>query len=214
MSSILSEPVLVLNKSWNPIDTCTVASAFSKLFTGAGRFLDVETYVLHDVVGWLSLPEPDDLKERAIRTARVNLRVPEVLVMSSDVQPKRRVMQFSRRNLLKRDLHICQYCGTKEQLTVDHVLPKTKGGTSSWTNCVMACLKCNAAKAGRTPEEAGMALRIRPEMKERYPHDESKWRVPYRPAWSPVFKVSVPLLRPSWYKFLPEVYTKTSLLIA
>lgn len=212
MTRILSEHVLVLNKSWNPIDTCTVASAFGKLFCGTAKFLDTESYQLHDVYSWLDLPVWQS--HRSIQTSKINLRVPEVLVLVSDTLPKRRVMQFSRRNLLRRDNHTCQYCGAKEHLTVDHVLPKTKGGRSTWTNCVMACLDCNAKKADRTPEQADMHLQVRPDIKSVYPHDPSKWTRTYEPVWSPVFRVPPHNLRESWIKFLPDVYTKSSILIA
>jgi len=212
MSKMLAEHVLVLNKSWNPIDTCTVASAFSKLFCGTAKFLDVETFFLHDVDGWLDLPYKEG--ERSIQTSRVNLRVPEIVVLTSDAMPKRRVMQFSRRNLMRRDNHLCQYCGAKEQLTVDHIQPKTKGGKSNWTNCVMACLPCNSRKANHTLEEAGLHLQPRNDLKNLYPHDSSKWTRVYEPAWSPVFRVQAHNLRTAWHKFLPEIYTKSTIVMA
>jgi 5-methylcytosine-specific restriction endonuclease McrA len=212
MSKMLAEHVLVLNKSWNPIDTCTVASAFSKLFCDTAKFLDVDTFILHDVDGWLSLPKKEG--ERAIVTSRVDLRVPEIVILTSDAMPKRRIMQFSRRNLMRRDNHTCQYCGAKEQLTVDHIRPRTKGGKSNWTNCVMACLPCNSKKADRAPEEVGLALQPRTDLKVLYPHDISKWAKPYEPAWSPVFRVATHNLRPAWHKFLPDIYTKSSIVVA
>ena len=69
---------------------------------------------------------------------------------------------FSRRNIFKRDRYVCQYCGSQpgsEELTIDHVVPRSQGGVSSWTNCVLACMTCNKRKADRTPEQAGMMLR-------------------------------------------------------
>lgn len=212
MGKMLSEHVLVLNKSWNAIDTCTVASAFSKLFCGSAKFIDIETFILHSVEGWLNLKVESG--DRAITTSRISLRVPEVIVLTSDIMPRRRVMQFSRRNLIRRDNHTCQYCGAKEQLTVDHVTPKTRGGKSNWSNCVMACFSCNSRKANRTPDEADMPLLARSDIKDLYPYDSSRWSRLYEPAWSPVFRVPSNKLREAWIKFLPEIYTKSFFVMA
>ena len=84
---------------------------------------------------------------------------------------------FSRRNIFKRDRFTCQFCGRQpgsEELTIDHVVPRSRGGTSTWENCVLACVPCNARKANRTPEQAGMKLR----------------RAPVRPAWKPLYDAS------------------------
>ena len=81
---------------------------------------------------------------------------------------------FSRRNVAKRDHLTCQYCGSQpggESITIDHVVPRSRGGFSSWTNCVAACVACNAEKADRTPDQAGMHLRKRPD----------------RPEWKPLY---------------------------
>ncbi len=83
-------------------------------------------------------------------------------------------MTFSRRNVAKRDHYTCQYCGAQpgaEGITIDHVVPRSQGGTSSWTNCVAACETCNAKKSDRTPDRAGMKLRRRP----------------FRPEWKPFY---------------------------
>ena len=95
---------------------------------------------------------------------------------------------FSRRNVAKRDHHTCQYCGAQpgwEPITIDHVLPRSRGGASSWTNCVAACVACNARKADRTPEQAGMRLR----------------KTPVRPLWKPLFAAREARVE-SWSRFL------------
>jgi 5-methylcytosine-specific restriction endonuclease McrA len=176
----------MLNRSWVSVDTCSVASSFSRLFAETAKFLNPEDYSLHGLESWLDMPVPHGAP--AIRTARLEIRVPEVIVLKSSVTPKRRVMQFGRRNLMRRDRHTCQYCGDQpgpRDLTVDHVLPRRRGGTSTWLNCVASCLHCNSTKADKTPHEAGMALR----------------GAPYEPAWSPTFKVGGHI-KASWRHFL------------
>lgn len=190
--SILNEHVLVLNKQWSPVDTCTVRNAYSKLFGGTARFLDVETYTLHDLEAWLELPVGEN--DRWLLCQATKLKVPDVMILQSSITPKRRTMQFSRKNLARRDNHECQYCGDHNDLTIDHIMPVTRSGKSTWLNCVMACLSCNAKKSNKTPDEAQMPLRTRP----------------YEPAWSPVFRVSPTKFLESWSKFLPESVVSAS----
>lgn len=83
------------------------------------------------------------------------VRVPEVIVLTSYDRLPSNAVTFSRRNIFKRDRFTCQYCGKQpgsEELTIDHVLPRAQGGTSTWENCVLACIECNAKKADRTPD--------------------------------------------------------------
>ena len=100
-----------------------------------------------------------------IRSARARLRVPEVVCLTRYDRLPATAVTFSRRNVARRDHHTCQYCGAQpggEAITIDHVVPRSQGGASSWTNCVAACVACNARKADRTPEQAGMHLRQPP----------------------------------------------------
>src|SRR5258708_36557110 len=112
--------------------------------------------------------------EPSIRTARLRLRVPEVVCLAHYDRLPSAAVTFSRRNVAKRDHHTCQYCGAQpggQEITIDHVTPRSQGGTSSWTNCVAACLRANARKADLTPDQAGMRLRKRP----------------IRPDWKPFY---------------------------
>ena len=89
---------------------------------------------------------------------RLRLRVPEVIVLAEYDRLPTAAVTFSRRNIFKRDHWTCQYCGAQpgsEELTIDHVLPRSQGGISTWENCVLACVACNKRKADRTPEQAG-----------------------------------------------------------
>ena len=87
--------------------------------------------------------------------------VPEVVALCRYDRLPGSAGTFSRRNVAKRDHHTCQYCGAQpgwEAITIDHVIPRARGGATSWTNCVAACIRCYARKADRTPEQAGMHL--------------------------------------------------------
>jgi 5-methylcytosine-specific restriction endonuclease McrA len=104
---------------------------------------------------------------------------------------------FSRRNIFKRDHYTCQYCGAQpgsEELTVDHVVPRSQGGVSSWENCVLACVACNKRKADRTPEQARMRVR----------------KQPVRPTWKPLYADHQVRIE-SWSKFISEAYWNVTL---
>jgi 5-methylcytosine-specific restriction endonuclease McrA len=201
--SILNEHVLVLNRSWVAVDACTVRAAFCKLFEEKAMFLD-ENLAMHGLESWLNL---ETKGQRALRSSRIQIRVPEILVLSKAVFPKRNTMQFSRRNLNRRDRMTCQYCGKHpgpQGLTIDHVIPKRNGGKSTWKNCVLSCNECNHKKADKSLAEAGMSLLPRPDMQVAYPHNPGRWTVPYVPLWTPVFKVSKNDVRESWADFVSE----------
>jgi len=203
--NILEEHVLVLNKHWMPIGACTVAEAFNRIASGNGRFLDPEDYSLNDFESWI---EKEPVDGRIVRTAWLQIRVPEVMILRSGKMPEIRQMAFSRRNLLRRDRHMCQYCGDTPHpryLTIDHVTPRRRGGKSTWENCVISCVGCNRRKADRLPSEAGMKLLPRPELKSLFPETPKKWAVPYQPAWSPIFKVNPEKIRPAWKSFVGNV---------
>jgi len=205
MKNILATHVLVLSKSWHAVDTCTLQSAFGKLCTETCRFLDHRDFTLHNVDSWFSMvPEQGEL---VVRTSKTEIRVPEVIVLNANAPLKKRIMQFSRRNLMRRDKGVCQFCGIKpdpSDTTVDHLVPRRKNGKSTWMNCVISCKSCNTRKADRTLQEAKMKLRDRPEMREAYPHDPTKWSRPFEPAWSPIFRINTTEIKDSWRQFLSE----------
>lgn len=193
---VLNNPVLMLNASWMPIDVITVAQAIEKICNYRAKFVD-QDYSVHDFDSWTQLAAIKN--EPALHTATLSLRVPEVIVLTNyDKTPANRFV-FSRRNVYRRDKYTCQYCGSRtksEELTIDHVLPRSRGGKSTWTNCVLACFPCNSKKGDKTPLEAGMRLR----------------RNPKKPKWSPqlvVMKVrNVPV---SWEHFVSDAYWNTEL---
>ena len=157
---ILQRPTLVLNRNWQPVNVATVARALVLLWNESARVVDPADYQLYTWADWSKLRPRDG--EDCIRAVRFRLRVPEVVALSGyDRLPVAHVT-FSRRNIFKRDHYTCQYCGAQpgsEELTLDHVVPRSQGGVSNWENCVLACMACNKRKADRTPEQARMHLR-------------------------------------------------------
>lgn len=162
--------VLVLNKSWTPVGVVSLQRAITLLFgvysSGAPKavVVDTDSFATFTWDDWSKLAPEDG--EDVIHSARDRkFKIPEVVVLTQyDKLPRHRVT-FSRRTLYKRDSYRCQYCGDTpptEELTIDHILPRSRGGETTWTNCVISCLPCNAKKADRLPEECGMKLRKQP----------------------------------------------------
>lgn len=99
--------------------------------------------------------------DATVRSQRIELRIPSVVVLKDYVKPRKRVA-FTRFNLFLRDEFACQYCGSKADLTFDHVVPRALGGITSWQNVVAACAGCNLRKGAKTPKAAGLTLRRPP----------------------------------------------------
>ncbi|MFH1744172.1 MAG: HNH endonuclease [bacterium] len=137
--------VLVLNSTYEAINVCTARRAIKLLLCGIAHSVESSPYVISSPTRQFHLPE-------VIRLRRY-VRIPY------------RPVPFCRRNILLRDSHRCQYCGTKkpaDHLTIDHLIPISRGGGDDWTNVVAACKSCNHRKGNYLPEEAGMRLLHRP----------------------------------------------------
>ena len=165
------------------------------VYSGVARVVDPESYQLYDWNDWgLIMPE---VGEPAIQTVNRQFRAPEVVALTEFDRFPKAAVTFNRRNIFKRDRFTCQYCGKQpaaDDLTIDHVLPRSRGGKSTWTNCVLACFRCNHRKADRLPDEAGMKLK----------------KVPIQPNWNPTFSRHN-LRIESWQKFISDVYWDTEL---
>ena len=188
MRDVLEQPTLVLNRNWQAVGVATVARALMMVWNEVARAVEPDDYRLYDWDDWSRLPAPPGAA--CIRSSRARLRVPEVVCLTHYDRLPGQAVTFSRRNVAKRDHHTCQYCGTQpgwEAITIDHIVPRSRGGVSSWTNCVAACEACNARKADRTPDQAGKKLRRRPA----------------RPEWRP-FYAAHPGRVESWSKFLDD----------
>ena len=188
MSDVLQRPTLVLNRHWRPVHVTSVVRALVLLWNDSARVVETEEYRLYGWDDWAALDPSDG--GPVLRTTRGPLRVPEVVCLTRFDRLPSTAVTFSRRNVARRDHYVCQYCGDQpgwESITIDHVVPRSQGGPTSWQNCVAACMTCNGRKADRTPEQAGMRLR----------------KVPTRPAWKPLF--SARSAGPeSWAKFLDD----------
>ena len=107
-----------------------------------------------------------------MRTVRLDLRAPEVMILSDYDRLPTREVRLSRESVFDRDGHVCQYCGRRfaePDLSIDHVIPRERGGRNTWENLVTACKACNSRKANRLPHEANMTLLRRPKRPPRIP---------------------------------------------
>ncbi len=183
----LEAPVLVLNRSFQPVRITTAFHAFALLYVGRARALD-DAYEPRDFAEWSRLAPRSP--EEAIGTPRGLLRVPRVVALSGYNRVPSAPLRLSRRNVLLRDGYTCQYCGARpamRELNLDHVLPRSRGGRSSWDNLVTSCRTCNVKKGHALLEECGMTLS----------------RPPRRPSWSMALHIAAPSSRfAEWEPFL------------
>jgi 5-methylcytosine-specific restriction endonuclease McrA len=183
---MLDTAVLVLNRVYQPIHVTSVRRAVSLLYQGVARAIDDEFRLL-DFEGWAELAAAS---EDAIHTPTRAIRVPRVVVLVAHAHLPHHRVRFSRLNVYARDESACQYCGrrrARSELNLDHVIPRSRGGSTSWENVVCSCVACNLRKGGRTPEEAGMRL----------------LRQPSRPRWTAVFRAAARrAIHRQWIPFL------------
>jgi 5-methylcytosine-specific restriction endonuclease McrA len=197
--------VLVLNKHYMALRVVNARRAFSLLVRDLAEVVHLEDgqYLAYDYETWREISEvrrrfePD--RHDWVRTVRFYLVVPRIIrLMGYDRLPKQQV-KFNRRNIFARDANRCQYCGKRfptSELSLDHVVPRSLGGTNTWENIVCACLACNVRKGGRVPSDAGMRL-IAP---------------PRQPRRSPVLRVRLSNSKyASWKQFLEHAYWNVEL---
>lgn len=159
--------VLVLNQDYSALTVCSVERAV----------ILVHLQKVH-------LVETKD--DQYVRSPSVKLPWPSIVRLKNYANvPYKRVM-LSRKNVLKRDRHTCQYCGGTDDLTIDHVVPKSRGGRDTWENLVAACVACNNQKGDLTPEEAGMRLA----------------RQPFRPSYVMFLRDFAGEVRDTWKPYL------------
>jgi 5-methylcytosine-specific restriction endonuclease McrA len=166
MSNILNQPVvLVLNRHWQAIHVKTPAEAFCMMASDAATALDISegSFVPTKWSDWLVLPVRDF--DRVVQTPRGPVRVPTVVVAANYAKVPLRRARFGARGIWERDGGVCQYTGRKlapKEGNIDHVVPRSRGGKTSWENCVLAHREVNSRKADRLPHEAGLRLRKPP----------------------------------------------------
>jgi len=184
---MLDERALVLNRSWTPISTTSVRRALVLVVRGAAGVVHPETFHVHSWDDWLCGAPVD---RPVLRGFGIEVRLPEVIALRQyDGYPVRGVA-FTRRNVYRRDGFTCQYCRRRpglEELTIDHVIPRSRGGGSTWENCVTACRSCNTRKANRLAHEIDLYLA----------------RKPVAPRWPGGLDPASVRARPAWHRFLP-----------
>ncbi|MEY4244827.1 MAG: hypothetical protein RLZZ245_2412 [Verrucomicrobiota bacterium] len=194
MDTLLEHPVLVLNRFWQPIHTCSVRRSLHLLCIGHAQVVQVEgdeQFQTHDFSSWICYSQEHvGACEEMIHGARIALRVPKIVVLAVYDRLPRLEVKFTRRNVFLRDRFTCQYCVKvlpEAQLNLDHVLPRDKGGRTTWDNIVTSCFRCNTRKGNKLPHEANM-------------HPRSQ---PFAPRWRPLFGMQENgLLDESWRHFL------------
>ncbi len=190
----LESPVLVLNRLWQPVNICAARRAVTLLFTGHAQVVHIDpemNFLSHDIESWVQLSdEIDDLE--LIRAISIAVRVPAIIVLSEFDRLPRREVKFTRQNVFQRDAFTCQYCARTfevKKLNLDHVMPRDKGGKTTWENVVCSCVRCNTRKANKLPAEVNM-----------FPIRE-----PRPPRWRPLFSAGdgrVKIRHESWRHFL------------
>ena len=191
MTHGLNGSVLVLNRLWQAVNLCSAKRAFVLLYQGHAQVVSTGAaqFQTLNFDQWLESSPGEDEKER-VRTVSLEIRVPQViLLMFFDRLPSKEV-KFTRHNVFERDNYTCQYCRQRpdvSRLNLDHVIPRDRGGETSWENIVCSCMPCNSRKGNRTPREAGMNLMTRPK----------------RPKWRPFLHVNhTARSHESWRHFL------------
>jgi len=173
VQTLLNSQVLVLNRLWQAVNICSARRAFTLLYQGHAQVVSSDpgnNFLTHDFDGWrdFSATAPE---HEMVTTISWKIRVPRVIVLLLfDRLPKKEV-KFTRHNVFERDKNTCQYCGgifERTDLNLDHVLPRDRGGLTTWENVVCSCIPCNTRKGNRLPHEAHMTLVRRPK--------RPKWR--------------------------------------
>ena len=159
--------VLVLNQDYSPLTVCSAQRAFVLLFLDKAELLS-------------------ELKEKRLRTVSTSFPFPSVIRINRYIHIPYKGVVLSRHNIFKRDGNKCQYCGKSSDLTLDHVIPRSKGGKSSWTNLVTACRKCNAKKGDDSPEKAGMKL----------------LKIPAKPSYLSFLRMNTETVNKDWMPYL------------
>jgi len=160
--NLQSQTVLVLNKYWQAIHVKNPMDAISMMYTNNAVALHVEGDSLMQPLSWkqwIELPYCEN--EYYVNTVSLKIRVPKIIILSKFSKVPLKRPKLTKKSIWKRDNFTCQYTGKKikeDEGNIDHVLPKSKGGSSDWTNLVLACKDVNQRKGDKTPEQAGLTL--------------------------------------------------------
>ncbi|NLF73469.1 MAG: HNH endonuclease [Candidatus Anammoximicrobium sp.] len=198
-SSALDASVLVLNRMYVAVRVVTVRRAFVMLCRDSAEVIHVDNgaYANYDFETWCELSQfwcedPSLLagldQSDWVRAVRYRIQAPRIIRLLRFDQTPRQTVRLNRRTLFARDGHCCQYCGKPyphSQLSLDHVTPRSRGGTTCWENVVTCCLHCNSQKGNRTPQEAGMRLQMHPAKPKHNPMLKLQLGNPRYQVWQP-----------------------------
>jgi len=186
---LLHEKVLVLNKYFQAIQITTVQKAICHLVKGTAKVITTD-WTTHSFEEWVEISKfYENGSHPMIKSPSISILVPDAIYLPYYESLPRTEVVFSRHNLVLRDRYTCQYCGkllkNPKDRTIDHIVPKSRGGKTVWTNVVLCCKKCNLKKGDRTPEEAGLKLLKKPKaprwqslILEEFPeHKKKVWKV-------------------------------------
>lgn len=157
--------VLVLNRNWQPINTRTPMAAFCQMVTGVAQGLRIDDEMIAPLNWgeWIELPVREE--DESIATPSRRIRIPTVIIVSHYSRMPRKRLKFSFQGIWLRDQGRCQYTGRelrRGEGNVDHVVPRSRGGATTWENCVLSSKEVNTRKADRMPEEIGLTLQRQP----------------------------------------------------
>lgn len=187
----LATQVLVLNKSYIPINIISVRRAFSLMYQGLARAVD-HSFETYEFDSWCELSVAASEPGGVIGLVNRVIRIPQVILLVTYNRVPRRHVRFSRNNIYLRDHNTCQYCGQhlpRSELNLDHVIPRSRGGKTVWENVVTSCFPCNLNKGGKQPQEVGMTL-IREPIRPRWtPFVDISLKAIHNGAWKPFFNV-------------------------
>ncbi len=200
----LTRPVLVLNKHWVAIGTSPVFKVMNLLQSGGkynpkAHVID-ESCTPHTWEEWSVIkPERD---EDSIFTVTSKFKIPQIIRLTKNERYPSQKVTFSRSNIFKRDGYKCQYCGIKpgsEELTIDHVQPRSKGGKTTWDNCVLSCIDCNSIKGDKLLNQI---------KHRKFPNGMKLLKIPVRPKAK---DIKFHIYHNSWKQWIDTAYWSVEL---
>lgn len=203
MEAALDQPVLVLNRLWQAVNVIGAKRAFALLARGHAHVVHhyQEDFRVFSMMDWIDFSQhnPPIAELELVRTPSRTIRLPRVILLTFFDKLPCKELKLTRNNVFERDKNQCQYCSKvfpREELNLDHVIPRHHGGKTTWENIVCSCVKCNSRKANRLPHEAGMRL----------------IRKPGKPKWRPVISLVLGTQhREMWKDFLDLAYWNVEL---
>jgi 5-methylcytosine-specific restriction endonuclease McrA len=203
MDAVLDQPVLVLNRLWQAVNVIAARRAFALLARSHASVVHHhdDDFRVFSLLDWMDFSQsnPPIAELDTVRTPRTTIRLPRVILLTYFDRLPAKELKLTRNNVFERDGNHCQYCGRtfpREELNLDHVIPRDQGGKTTWENIVCSCIRCNSRKANRLPHEASMRL----------------IRKPVRPKWRPVISLVLGNQeRERWKDFLDLAYWNVEL---